>query len=135
MPKLAPKRVKKQVGLNPIAQAVARENMRKTILDQKIQLYTTQEGESCVEFCVPMFTLFLALLKTAKVDPKVGTDNYEVKIMRGTLSALEQMIADNSYRRINIVSLETGLDCAQALIAKINPVLFNQEWNKIAGGM
>jgi hypothetical protein len=45
------------------------------------------------------------------------------------------MIADNSYRRINIVSLETGLDCAQALVAKINPVLFNQEWNKIAGGV
>jgi hypothetical protein len=135
MPKIAPKRVKKQVGLNPIAQAVARENMRKTILDQKIQLYTTHEGESCVEFCVPMFTLFLALLETAKVDPKVGTDNYEVRIMRGTLSALEQMIADNSYRRMNIVSLETGLDCAQALVAKINPVLFNQEWNKLAGGV
>ena len=135
MVNLAPKRVKKQVGMNPIAQAVARESLRKSILDQKIQLYVTPEGASCVEFCVPMFTVFLALLAAAEADPKVGTDNYETRIIRGSLSALDQMIADNSYRRINIVSLETGLDCAQALVAKINPTLFNQEWNKLAGGM
>lgn len=135
MVKLAPKRVKKQTGMNPIARAVARENMRRSIIDQKIQLYVTLEGESCVEFCAPMFTLFTALLATAKADPKIGIDNYETRVIRGALSALDQMIADNSYRRINIVSLETGLDCAQALTAKVDPVLFNQEWNKIAGGM
>ena len=135
MVKLVPKKVNKQVGMNPIARAVARESMRRSIVDQKIQLYVTPEGESCVEFCVPMFTLFLALLATAEADPKVGLDNYEVKIIRGALSALDQMIADNSYRRINIVSLDTGLDCAQVLVSKINPVLFNQEWNKIAGGV
>lgn len=135
MPKIAPTRVKKQVGLNPIAQAVARENMRKSIIDQKIQFYTTQEGESCIEFCIPLLMMFKALVSAARIDPKIKTDNYEVRIIRGALSALEQMIADNSYRRINIVSLETGLDCAQALIAKINPTLFNQEWNKIAGGV
>jgi hypothetical protein len=135
MPKITPTRVKKQVGLNPIAKLVARENMRKAILDQKIQLYMRTEGEPCVDFCVPMWMMFRALINAAGADPKVGVDIYEVKIIRGALSALEQMITDNTYRRVNIISLETALDCAYALTNKVNSVLFNQEWNRLAGGM
>lgn len=131
MPKITPKRVTRQVGMNPIARAVAREVLRKAILDQKIQLYLTPEGAPCVDFCGPIFILFSALIATAEADAKVGIDNYEVKIMRGTISALDQMMADNLYRRINIVSLETGLDCAQALAAKLNYERFNKEWNKL----
>jgi hypothetical protein len=44
------------------------------------------------------------------------------------------MITDNEYRRVNIISLETALDCAYALVNKVNSVLFNQEWNRLAGG-
>lgn len=131
MPKITPTKVKKQVGLNPIAQAIARENMRKSIVEQKIQLYLTQEGESCIEFCAPIWMMFKALVSTAEVDSKVGIDNYEVKIIRGSISALEQMIETNFYNRINIISLETGLDCAHALVGKVNSQLFNQEWNKL----
>jgi hypothetical protein len=109
--------------------------MRKAILDQKIQLYMRSEGEPCDDFCVPMWMMFRALINAAGADPKVGVDIYEVKIIRGALSALEQMITDNKYRRVNIISLETALDCAYALTNKVNSVLFNQEWNRLAGGM
>ena len=135
MAKITPARVKKQVGLNPIAKLVARENMRKAILDQKIQLYMREEGEECIDFCLPMWMTFSALVGAAGVDPKVGVNTYEVKIIRGAISALEQMITNNTYRRVNIISLETALDCAYALANKVNPVLFNQEWNKLASGM
>tara|TARA_R110000868_G_scaffold107468_2_gene294084 strand:- start:19470 stop:19877 length:408 start_codon:yes stop_codon:yes gene_type:complete len=135
MPNLTPRRVRKQVGVNPIAQAVARDIMRKSIVDQKIQLYLTQEGESCVEFCAPLRTLFQVLVSAATLDPKVKSDSYEVRIIRGTISAIDQMIADNSYRRINTVSLETGLDCAYELVGKVNSELFNREWNRLAGGV
>jgi hypothetical protein len=135
MPKITPTRVKKQVGLNPIAQLMARENMRKAIVDQKIQIYMRGEGEECVDFCIPIWMTFTALVAAAKVDPKVGVNTYEVKIIRGAISALEQMITDNIYRRVNIVSLETALDCAYTLVNKVNSALFNQEWNRLAGGM
>ena len=134
MAKITPTRVKKQVGLNPIAQLMARENMRKAVLDQKIQLYMRDEGEPCVDFCVPMWMTFRALVAAAGADPKVGVNTYEVKIIRGAISALEQMITDNEYRRVNIISLETALDCAYTLVNKVNSVLFNQEWNRLAGG-
>ena len=135
MAKITPTRVKKQVGMNPIAQLVARENMRKAIIDQKIQLYMRDEGAECVDFCVPMWMTFRALVGAAGADPKVGVDTYEVKIIRGAVSALEQMITDNIYRRVNIISLEKALDCAYALVNKVNSVLFNQEWNRLASGM
>lgn len=135
MPKITPTRVRKQVGVNPIAQAVARDLMRKSIVDQKIQLYLTAEGDNCVEFCAPMRMLFHALIATAALDPKIKSDSYEVRIIRGAISALDQMITDNSYRRINTVSLETGLDCAYELVGKVNSVLFNREWNRLAGGV
>lgn len=134
MPKITPTKVKKQVGLNKVAQAVARENTRKAIIDQKIQLYITEEGVSCIDFCVPLWMIFKALTATAEADPEIGTDNYEVRIIRGAISALDQMITDNLYRRVNITSLELALDCAHALVSKVDPVLFNQEWNKIADG-
>jgi len=134
MPKITPTKVKKQVGMNPIAQAVARESTRKAILDQKIQFYMAQEGAPCLDFCVPVWMVLRALVATAEIDPKIGTDNYEVRIIRGAISALDQMITDNSYRRVNITSLELALDCAYTLVAKADPVLFNQEWNKIADG-
>jgi hypothetical protein len=135
MAKLAPVRVKKQVGMNPIAKLVARENMRKVIIDQKIQLYMRGEGEGCVDFCIPMWMTFRALVNAAGADPKVGIDNYEVNIIRGAISALDQMITDNIYRRVNIISLETALDCAYTLVNRVNSVLFNQEWNKLVSDM
>lgn len=135
MAKLAPTKVKKQVGLNPIAQLMARENMRKAILDQKIQLYMREEGAECVDFCVPIWMTFRALVGAANADPEVGVDNYEVKILRGAISALDQMITDNIYRRVNIISLEKALDCAYTLVNRVNSVLFNREWNRLMNGV
>lgn len=131
---LMPKRVKRNVGMNPIARAVARENLRRAILDQKIQLYVTAEGAECLGMCVPIQQVLTALVMAADMDEKVGTDNREVKLMRGAISACEQMIANNSYRRINITSLEQALDCAVELNARVKPELFNKAWNMLTGG-
>lgn len=126
-----PKRVKKQVGMNPIARAIARENLRKAITDQKIQLYLLAEGAECVAICLPMATIFKSLISAAAADPKVGTDNYEVRILRGAISACEQMIADNSYRHINTTALDLALDCAVELNRRVRPELFNEAWNSL----
>lgn len=131
---LSPKRVKKQTGMNSVARAVARDSLRKAILDQKLQLYMTQDGARCAEFCTPMLMLMSALLAAAKADPKIGIENYESRLIRGAVSALSQMIADDSYRQANTISLELGLDCAQTLAGKLNPEAFTREWNKLTMG-
>ena len=80
-----PKRVNKQVGLNPVARAVARENLKKTVLDQKIQLYMLQDGAPCNDIVIPMMLVLTAFVLAAEHDRAVGPDVREVRILRGAI--------------------------------------------------
>ena len=132
---LMPKRVKRTVGMNPIARAVARENLRKAITDQKIQLYLLQEGAPCRDILGLMLALFTAFVTAAERDKNVGADVREVRILKGAISACDQMITDNSYRQANTTTLDVALDCAVELSKKVDPVLFNTAWNELSGGV
>ena len=131
---LKPKRVTRNVGMNPIARAVAREHLRKAIVEFKIKLYMMGEGEPCEEFLTPLHAVLNSLATAAGRDPAVGADCYEVRIMRGALSACAQMIENNSYRRINTTTLDVGLDCAAELNKRVDPELFNRVWAELVGG-
>lgn len=130
-----PKKVQRNVGMNPIARAVARENLRKAVTDQKIQLYLLAEGAECRGICVPMLMLLSAFLLAAERDKKVGVEVREVRIIKGAISACDQMITDNSYRQANTTTLDVALDCAVELSKRVDPVLFNQAWLELSGGM
>lgn len=132
---LMPKRVKRQVGMNPIARAVARENLRKAITDQKIQLYLLKEGASCRDILGLMLALFTAFITAAERDKNVGADVREVRILKGAISACDQMIANNSYHQANTTTLDVALDCAVELSKRVDPVLFNTAWNELSGGV
>lgn len=132
---LMPKRVKRSVGMNPIARAVARENLRKAVTDQKIQLYLLQEGVPCVDVLALMVTLFTAFITAAERDKNVGADVREVRILKGAISACDQMITNNSYRQANTTTLDVALDCAVELSKRVDPVLFNTAWNELSGGV
>lgn len=132
---LMPKRVNRQVGMNPIARAVARENLRKAITDQKIQLYLLREGAECRGICVPILLLLTAFVTAAERDKNVGADVREVRILKGAISACNQMITDNLYRQANTTTLDVALDCAVELSKKVDPVLFNTAWNELSGGI
>lgn len=132
---LMPKRVKRQVGMNPIARAVARENLRKAITDQKIQLYLLKEGTPCRDILGLMLALFTAFITAAERDKNVGADVREVRILKGAISACDQMIANNSYHQANTTTLDVALDCAVELSKRVDPVLFNTAWNELSGGV
>lgn len=135
MSKLVPRRVKKQVGLNPVAQAVARQHLKKTVLDQKIQLYLLQDGTPCNDILIPMMLVLTAFALAAERDRAVGPDVREVRILKGALSACGQMITDNSYRQTNTTTLDVALDCAVELSTRLDPALFNAAWNEVSGGI
>ncbi len=135
MAKLAPRRVNKQTGMNPIARAVARENLRNAVLDQKIQLYLLKEGAECRGILVPILVLLSAFTLAAGRDKNVGSDVREVRILKGAISACDQMITDNSYRQANTTTLDVALDCAVELSKRVDPVLFNTAWLELSGGV
>lgn len=127
--KLVPKKVSKNTGMNPVARAIARAALKQALLDQKIQLYLLAEGAPCAGICFMIAQMLSALIEAAELDKKVGTDNVDVRVMRGAISACEQMIETDRFARINIVALEKGLDAAYALNMLVSPEAFNKAWN------
>lgn len=127
--KLVPKKVSRSVGTNPIARAVARAQLRRALLDQKIELYLLEDGAPCAGVCIMIAQMLSAIIEAAEIDKKVGTDNVEVRVMRGAISACEQMLVADKFARINVVALEKGLDAAFELHARVAPEAFNKAWN------
>lgn len=127
--KLVPKKVSKHVGMNPVARAIARAALKQALLDQKIQLYLLEDGAPCASICFMIAQMLSALIEAAELDKKVGTDNVDVRVMRGAISACEQMIETDRFARMNIVALEQGLDAAFALNMRVSPEAFNRAWN------
>ena len=133
MSTLTVKRVKKQTGMNPIARAVARENLRKSVLDQKIQLYFLKDGDECKDVLGVMFLLLTTFALSASRDENIGPDVREVRIIKGAISACDQMMANDSYRTENTTTLDLALDCAVELSRIVDHVVFNKTWNELAG--
>jgi hypothetical protein len=119
--------------MNPIARAVARENLRKSVLDQKIQLYFLKEGEQCKDILGVVFLLLTAFALAASRDKNVGSDAREVRILKGAISACDQMMANDYYCQVNTTTLDVALDCAVELSKQVDHVLFNKAWNELAG--
>ena len=99
--KLVPKKVSKSAGTNPVARAIARNILRQAIVDQKIQLYMLEDGAPCAGICVMIAQMLSVLIEAAAIDKTVGTDNADVRVMRGAISACEQMIARVSPHAFN----------------------------------
>lgn len=131
MSTLTVKKVKKQTGMNPIARAVARENLRKSVLDQKIALYFLKDGEECRSVVGPIFLLMEAFVLAAGRDENVDYDAREIRILKGAISACDQMLGSNSYSTANTTTLDLALDCAVDLSKQVDHVLFNQAWNEL----
>jgi hypothetical protein len=127
--KLVPKKVNRAAGMNPVARAIARNTLRQAIVDQKIQLYLMEDGAPCEDVCLMIAQMLSVLIEAAALDKAVGLDNAHVRVMRGAISACEQMIQTNKFVRMNIVALEQGLDAAYALNATVSPTAFNRAWN------
>jgi hypothetical protein len=133
MTTLTVKKVKKQTGMNPIARAVARENLRKSVLDQKIHLYFLKDGDQCRDVVGSIFLLMTAFVLAASRDENIDSDAREVRILKGAISACDQMLSTDSYRTANTTTLDLALDCAVDLSKQVDHVLFNEAWNEVAG--
>ena len=131
---LKPKRVARDVGRNPVAQAVARSILKQAVLNQKIQLYLLADEAPCLDVLVPVAMLFTAFIASAERSENISADAREVRILKGAVSACEQMITNNSYRKTNTTTLDVALDCAVELSKQVDPVLFNRVWNELSGG-
>lgn len=114
------KRVQRQAALNPVARAIAKAKLHQTVLDAKIRLYLFGDNEPCTEFCEGVGTVLAVLGWAVEADPKAKPDPHDLSVLRGGLSALQQMLLTDKWQRINNVAVETALDAALRLITKLS---------------
>lgn len=127
------KTVTRNAGVNRVARAITQSKLKSSVLDQKIMLYLTEDGEECIDICVGVGMTLSILGYASELDKKIAKDDLQVRILRGGLSALAQMSDTNRFDRDNLVSIDKALDAAVDLNARLNPDAVNVAWLKITG--
>jgi hypothetical protein len=120
------KKVGKNTARNPIARAVAQAKLRSVITNNKIKLYLLGKGESCADMMETIGYALSVIGYAAELDPAIGHDDIRVRVLRGGLSACQQMLLSDSYDPLNTVSIDKALDAAEELNRIIKPEYANQ---------
>ena len=113
--------VSKNVANNDFARKVAQELLRLQLVDQKIALYMMKDGEECVER-IEGLGLTLSLIGTASdIEPKILPHDPRLRVLRGGLSACQQIINSGVYDTDQTVAICQALDEAEELNKSVSP--------------
>lgn len=116
---LEPKRVPKLVGLNPIAQAIAKQKMLQAATEQLIRLHLLEDGEYAMpDIQRVAFALMVADL--LKPDPRIA----------GAMSALAQMSFTGKWRKLDTVAVTVALEAAVETITATKPKVLREAVEK-----
>ena len=120
------------IARNPVARAVARAKLHSTLVSQKIALYMMDKGDPCVE-------LMLGLGHTLSVvgyafewqhikDQATVAASVDLKILRGGLSACDQLATATRYDPMHTVAIANALDAAERINLLCKPESIRQAW-------
>ena len=113
--------VSKAVATNPIARAVARQKLKQKLVDQKIALYMKDDGEDCVELMEGLGTTLAIIGMAASLEPKIKQDDKRLSVLRGGLSACQQLLLSGKFDKSQTVSICRALDEAESLNFWLSP--------------
>lgn len=122
----------RSVATNPVAQAIARTKLKHAIRNQKIRMYLMDEGELCEDICTGVGMTLALIGYAAELDGLV--DSLDHKVLRGGLSACQQMVKTGRWEKINTVAIVQALDAAEALRTRIKPDSINRAWHELSKG-
>lgn len=117
--------VRQHVARNPVARAVARQKLHAALVDQKIRLYLLEAGEPCAEF---MEGLGLTLVTIGIACEKQKITNPSVSVLRGGLSACQQLMLADRYDPTQTVAIDLALQAAESLNKQLTADSIRQAW-------
>lgn len=117
---------------NPVAIALAREQLRKLSLDQKIDLYLHKDGDPCEVMCSILQRIFMTIAAVASETKRIGPEDVRVRKLRGAASACEQMAARDFYQELNTLSIANALDIVIELNRVLDPDRVLRHWARSA---
>ena len=120
-----------KVATNPVARAIARTKLNRAMTHMGLRIYTMQDGEDCRQL-LEQIGFVLALMGMAgELDPAIGLEDSRVRIIRGALSAINQMSKSGKWDSQQSVALEHGLSTAVALNPRIKQAYVMDAWDKL----
>ena len=113
--------VSKAVANNDFARKVAQEKLRLALIDQKIALYMMEDGEECVERIEGLGITLSIIGMAAEMEPKILPHDPRLRVLRGGLSACQQIINSGVYDTSQTVAICQALDEAEELNKTVSP--------------
>lgn len=105
---------------SPVSALVARRKLESAILDQKLALFSMDQGQDCSELMVGIGMTLGWLCYAHDLDKKCDPESVDFRIMRGGLSACQQMSDAGVWDRIQATAIASALDAAFRLRPKID---------------
>lgn len=103
------------IAKNPIAQAVARKKLSDGLLTFKLWMYTRNDGDPCADRLDDISLMLATLGVASELDPKIGGEDTRVRILRGGLSACQQLLVKDKWDTTQTVPIERAIECGEEL--------------------
>lgn len=111
---------------SPVTKAIVKQHLVSEILNHKIRLYMLGSGEPCAELMeatgVSMGMVgYAAEVEAAKPGSTLSQDNSRLRVLRGGLSACQQMLLANRWDPLQATAIAMGIDATVELVPLISP--------------
>lgn len=122
---------KQDIARNPVAKAVARARTKDRLLTLRLKLYMATAGE-LLPGELEETAMVLALLGyAAELDPAIGPQSPQVRVVRGGLSACQQMLPVGKWDPAQAAALDSALTAAEELNTRVKAEYMLDAWEQL----
>lgn len=122
-----------KIATNPVAKAIARARLSKAMTHMALRIYSLGHREECAALLQEAGQLLGLVGMAAEREPAVGPTHLGVRVIRGALSAIEQMSKDQRWDRTQAAAVEHGVNTAIDLNRVIKQEHLLSAWNDMKG--
>ena len=120
-----------KIANNPVARSIARNNLTKAMTHMALRIYSLGHREECADLLHEAGFVLALIGMAAEREPAVGADHPGVRIIRGALSAVEQMSPSGKWDRTEAPAIEHGVNTAIDLNRVIKQRYLIAAWDQI----
>ena len=120
-----------KIATNPVARAIAREKLNKAVTHMALRIYSLGHREECAELLQEAGWLLGLIGMAAEREPAVTAEHPGVRVIRGALSAIEQMSPSGKWDRTQAPAIEHGVNTAIELNRVIKQQHLIAAWDQI----